>query len=107
MSQKLTFNNHCVYSINYHLILVTKYRHKCINDKPSSSLYQIILNICYSWKITLNEFKHGKDHIYLLLEFTPNIQPSKFINNLKTVSSRLIRKKYSTYLDKYCWKPYF
>ncbi|WP_420025798.1 IS200/IS605 family transposase [Borreliella valaisiana] len=45
--------------------------------------------------------------MHLLLEFTPNIQPSKFINNLKTVSSRLIRKKYSTYLDKYYWKPYF
>uniref|UniRef100_UPI002FBE0F08 IS200/IS605 family transposase n=2 Tax=Borrelia recurrentis TaxID=44449 RepID=UPI002FBE0F08 len=44
---------------------------------------------------------------YLLLEFTPNIEPSKFINILKTVSSRLIRKKYSTHLDKYYWKPYF
>ncbi|WP_411431084.1 transposase [Borreliella bissettiae] len=48
--------------------------------------------MCYSWKITLNEFNHDKDHIHLLLEFTANIQPSKFINNLKTVSSRLIRK---------------
>ncbi|XOU12855.1 transposase [Borreliella americana] len=35
-----------MYSINYHLVLVTKYRHKCINNKLSSSLYQIILNIC-------------------------------------------------------------
>ncbi|WP_414143491.1 IS200/IS605 family transposase [Borreliella burgdorferi] len=92
MSQKLNFNNHCVYSINYHLILVTKYRHKCINAKLSSSLCQIIINICYLWKATLNEFNHDKDHIHLLLKFTPNIQPSKFINNLKTVSSRLIKK---------------
>ncbi|WP_422850277.1 transposase, partial [Borreliella afzelii] len=30
--------------INYHIILVTKYRHKCINAELSSSLYQIILN---------------------------------------------------------------
>ncbi|WP_418906463.1 IS200/IS605 family transposase (plasmid) [Borreliella turdi] len=107
MSHKLTFNNHRVYSINYHLVLVTKYRHKCINTEISFSLYQIILNICSLWKVSLNEFNHDKDHIHLLLEFTPNIQPSKFINNLKTVSSRLIRKKYSTYLYKYYWKPYF
>ncbi|ACN53286.1 IS200/IS605 family transposase (plasmid) [Borreliella spielmanii] len=66
-----------------------------------------ILNICSLWKITPNKFNHDKDHIHLILEFTPNIQPSKFINNLKTVSSRLIRKKYSTYLDKYYWKSYF
>ncbi|WP_183221383.1 IS200/IS605 family transposase (plasmid) [Borreliella yangtzensis] len=62
------------------------------NAELSSSLYQIIFNICSLWKITLNKFKHDKDHIHLLLEFTSNIQPSKLINNLKTVSSRLIRK---------------
>ncbi|WP_327786619.1 transposase [Borreliella turdi] len=44
------------------------------------------------WGITLNEFKHDKDHIHLLLEFTPNIQPSEFINNLKIAFSRLIKK---------------
>ncbi|WP_376984242.1 transposase (plasmid) [Borrelia recurrentis] len=33
----------------------------------SSSFYQIILNICSLWKITLNEFNHDKDHIHLLL----------------------------------------
>nr|WP_234909384.1 transposase [Borreliella turdi] len=44
--------------------------------------------------------------MHLLLEFTPNIQPSKFINNLKTVFSRLI-KKYSTYLHKILLEPLF
>ncbi|ACN53425.1 transposase family protein (plasmid) [Borreliella spielmanii A14S] len=29
MSHNPTFNTHCVYSINYHLVLVTKYKHKC------------------------------------------------------------------------------
>jgi putative transposase len=32
---------------------------------------------------------------------------STFINNLKTVTSRLIRKKYKDYLSKYYWKPVF
>ncbi|WP_421114457.1 transposase (plasmid) [Borreliella americana] len=58
----------------------------------SSYLYQIILNIYSLWKVTFNEFNHDKDHIHLLLEFIPNIQPAKFINNLKIVSSRFIRK---------------
>ncbi|PRR32134.1 IS200/IS605 family transposase [Borreliella burgdorferi] len=93
--------------MNYHLVLVTNYRHKCINNELSSSLYQIILNICALWKVPLNEFNHDKDHIHLLLKLTPNTQPAKFINNLKKISSSLIRKKYSTYLDKYYWKPYF
>ncbi|WP_214646006.1 transposase [Borreliella spielmanii] len=55
----------------------------------------------------MHKFNYDKDQVHLLLEFNPNIHPSKFINNLKPVSSRLIRKKYSTYLDKYYWKHYF
>ena len=31
--------------------------------------------------------------------------PSKFINNLKTVSSRLIRKAFADHLAQYYWKP--
>ncbi|MGL5548983.1 MAG: transposase, partial [Culicoidibacterales bacterium] len=32
---------------------------------------------------------------------------SKLVNNLKTVSSRLIRKEFSAQLAPYYWKPYF
>ncbi|WP_407928464.1 transposase [Borreliella americana] len=44
-----------MYSINYHLILVVKYRHKCINNKLSSSLYQIMLNFVdfYTWLLQI------------------------------------------------------
>jgi putative transposase len=30
-----------------------------------------------------------------------------FINSIKTVSSRLIRKEYKERVSKYYWKPYF
>lgn len=39
------------------------------------------------------------------LDMHPNIMPSRFINSLKTVSSRLIRKEFSSHLEKYDWKP--
>ncbi|WP_081462139.1 transposase [Borreliella bissettiae] len=51
--------------------------------------------------MTFNKFNNDKDHIHLLLEFAPDIHPSKFINTLKTVTLRFITKKYFTYLDKY------
>lgn len=35
----------------------------------------------------------------------PNIMPSKFINNLKTVSSRLIRKEFGEELKPYYLEP--
>ncbi|QYM88026.1 transposase (plasmid) [Borreliella burgdorferi] len=44
--------------------------------------------------MTFNEFNNDKDNIHLLLEFTPDIHPYKFINTLKTVTLRFTIKKY-------------
>jgi putative transposase len=49
---------------------------------------------CEGWDIELVEFGGEADHIHLLLDMHPNIMPSKFINSLKTVTSRLMRKEY-------------
>ena len=43
--------------------------------------------------------------MHLLLDMHPNIMPSKFINNLKTVTSRLMRKEFAEHLAEFYWKP--
>lgn len=83
---------HSVYEINYHLVLITKYRNKCLTKEIISDLYLIFNDLCKKWEVELIEFNGEQDHVHLLLGFNPTIQPSKFINNLKTVSSRLLRK---------------
>ena len=62
-------------------------------------------NLCEKWEIELLEFGGEEDHVHLLLDMHPNIMPSRFINNLKTVTSRLIRKEFKAHLDKFYWKP--
>ncbi|MDH0834335.1 IS200/IS605 family transposase [Acinetobacter johnsonii] len=96
---------HCVYKLIYHLVLVTKYRKKCLSNEMLNRLEEIVKKNCADWEIDLLEFNGEADHIHLLLEMHPNIMPSKFINNLKTVSSRLIRKEFEEELKPYYWKP--
>jgi len=36
-----------------------------------------------------------------------SLELSKYINSIKTVTSRLIRKEYKAHLAPYYWKPYF
>ena len=96
---------HCVYKLTYHLVLVTKYRKKCLSNEILNRLEEIVKKNCGDWEIDLLEFNGEADHIHLLLEMHPNIMPSKFINNLKTVSSRLIRKEFEEELKPYYWKP--
>ena len=96
---------HCVYKLTYHLVLVTKYRKKCLSNEMINRLEEIVKKNCADWEIDLIEFNGEADHIHLLLDMHPNIMPSKFINNLKTVSSRLIRKEFGEELKPYYWQP--
>ena len=96
---------HCVYKLTYHLVLVTKYRRECFTDDMLKRLEEIVRKSCEDWEIELLEFNGEADHVHLLLDMHPNIMPSKFINSLKTVTSRLLRKEYADHLQKFYWKP--
>lgn len=97
----------CCYSIKFHLVLVTKYRRKAINPQVKARLQEIFTELLAKWECELLEFNGEEDHVHLLIDCNPKICISTFVNNLKTVSSRLIRKEFKDYLAKFYWKPVF
>ena len=97
--------HHCVYDLKYHLVLVTKYRRKCFSTQILKRLEEICRELCFKWSIDLLEFGGESDHVHLLISTKPTVQLSKFVGNLKTVTSRLIRKEFQNHLKKYYWKP--
>lgn len=102
----LESNNHSVFSLNYHLILVIKYRRKVIDDSISGRLKEIFEYIQGSYNIRVQEWNHDKDHIHVLFSAHPNSEISKFLNAYKSASSRLIKKEYPQIRDK-LWKEAF
>ena len=87
-------NNHSVFNIHFHLILVVKYRRKVINDEISERLKEIFEYIQDNYNIVLEEWNHDMDHVRVLFRSEPNSNISKFINAYKSASSRLIKKEY-------------
>lgn len=83
-----------VYDLSIHLVLVTKYRKKVITKPMMTRLKQIFEATCAKWDCQLVEFNGEPDHVHLLIEINPKAQISTLANNLKTVSSRLIRKEF-------------
>jgi putative transposase len=96
-----------VYDLNVHLVLVTKYRKKVINRAMLSRLQEILNATCAKWRSELREFNGEADHVHLLINYPPDLDLSRFINNLKTVSSRLIRKEFSEQVNRFYSKPVF
>ena len=83
-SNKLYLNRHNIFTNEMLIELEAKTRE--LSDK---------------WGVSILEFNGEKDHVHLLIEMNPSIQPSKFIGNLKTVTSRHMRKVYGEYLRQF------
>ena len=99
-------NNHSVFLMYYHLILVTKYRRKVLDDSICSRAKEIFEYIAPNYNITLIEWNDDQDHIHILFKAHPNSELSKFINAYKSASSRLIKKEYPSVRSK-LWKESF
>ena len=103
---KLESNNHSVFSLNYHLVLVVKYRRAVIDDTVSARLREIFEYIQPSYNITLKEWNHDRDHVHVLFSVHPKSELTKFLNAYKSASSRLIKKEYPEIREK-LWEDYF
>jgi putative transposase len=103
---KLESNNHSVFSLNYHLVLVVKYRRAVIDDTVSARLREIFEYIQPSYNITLKEWNHDRDHVHVLFSAHPKSELTKFLNAYKSASSRLIKKEYPEIREK-LWEDYF
>lgn len=96
-----------VSALKAHLVLVTKSKKKVIDAEILQTLEEIIKDLCERWGCNVIEFNGEADYIHLLFGYYPQMQLSKFINNLKTVTSRMIRKEFAEKLSKVYWKPVF
>ena len=99
-------NNHSVFLLYYHLVLVVKYRRKVFDDTMSDYAKDMFVRLGENYNISLVEFNHDIDHVHILFKAHPNTEMSKFINAYKSASSRLIKKNFPQVKRK-LWKEYF
>ena len=64
----LDSNNHSVFLLHYHMVLVVKYRRKVIDNIISNRLKEIFEYIQPNYNITLQEWNHDKDHVHVLFK---------------------------------------
>ena len=102
----LDTNNHSVFLLYYHLVLVVKYRRQVFDDVMSEFAKNIFVHIATTYNITLEQWNHDKDHVHIMFRAHPNTEMSKFINAYKSASSRLIKKNFPAVRRK-LWKDMF
>ncbi|QEL82706.1 IS200/IS605 family transposase (plasmid) [Bacillus sp. JAS24-2] len=103
---KLDSNNHSVFLLYYHLVLVVKYRRNVFDDDMSDYAKNMFVRLSENYNITLVEWNHDVDHVHILFKAHPNTEMTKFINAYKSASSRLIKRDFPQ-VKKKLWKEMF
>lgn len=108
-TQELSSSNNAVYHIALHLVLVTKYRRKVLTPKVLARCIDLIKTTCERWGSAAIECNGEADHVHVLMEIPPRVRPSDLVNNMKTVTSRLLRKEFEgvrkAYNKPVLWSP--
>lgn len=109
---KVTHVRGYVYSIKYHIVLCTKYRHKTLQGKIDDKLKEIINEIASPMQqdsFTIEEIESDLDHIHLLINCSRQHYIPNIIKALKGVSARLLFKEFPELKKKlwggHLWNP--
>ena len=107
MKYKLDRSAHSVYSLHFHLVIVVKYRRKVLtNDRIIDILKQKIYEISEAFEVDVLGIDPETDHIHLRFKSKPTLVLPKYINTLKTITSREIRRNFPE-VKKKLWKNAF
>lgn len=92
---ELKRNSNAVYLLNYHIILVVKYRKKIfVDDEIIERAKELMRKISDENDVEVINQECGDDHIHLMVSTKPTLQITKYINLLKGHSARALRKEF-------------
>jgi len=84
---KLKTRNHSAFRLYYHLVLSTKYRHKCLTGQMLDRLETIFKDLLLKWG-------GESDHVHLLFEVEPTVKLSSLISRIKRIRDGLPAANY-------------
>lgn len=107
MEYKLDKGAHSVYALQYHLVQVVKYRRKVFtNDDIVDFLKQKVKEISSTFDVEIINQECDKDHIHIIFKAKPTLNIPRYLNALKTITSREIKRNFPE-VKKKLWKSAF
>ncbi|MDE2025281.1 MAG: IS200/IS605 family transposase [Patescibacteria group bacterium] len=95
--------SHARYELWYHVAFSTKYRkHVFTDDKTKGEVEDMFREIALQYDMKIDKIQVMSDHVHMSLSAPPRIAPSRAVQILKSVGTKLLFKKYK-FLKKYYW----
>lgn len=96
--------DHSKHSLLVHLIFVCKYRKELLVH-TGEDMKEIFRDISLEHQLKIIEMEADKDHIHLLVQYSPVVSVLDIVRWYKQVSTyRIWRSKWENYLQEQFWK---
>ena len=100
-------NRHSCFLLQYHMVLVTKYRRPVLTGKIKDHVYNTIRTIFEERGYNILEMNGEPDHIHILFEAGPDTAPMELANVVKTKTARFVRRDLPDEVNRTYWKQVF
>lgn len=95
---------HTKFSLNVHMIFVTKYRKKLFFEETADDVKQYLFDAAVKIGVCITTMETDKDHVHMLIGYKPSISVSKIASQLKQRSTYEMWKHHKGLLSKNYWK---
>lgn len=110
MQYNLDKGAHSVFALQYHFVQCVKRRKKLLIDVGVVDMIKTkFAEISDEFHADILNIEMDKDHLHMLFKSKPTLDIPKYINALKTISSREVQRKYPSIkkniVDNRFWSP--
>lgn len=107
---KYRTGRHVVFSLQAHIVLVTKYMRGAISDRVRDVIVTAANDVAKRYEFQILDIDGEDDHIHLVVDYPPKLSLSKLVMVLKANTAKKIREQRfneveSVLLDDHFWSP--
>jgi len=101
MKYELDKGAHSVYALQYHLVQCVKYRKKILDgDRIEDFLKTKVREISDTFEVNVLNIECDKDHFHMIFKSKPTLDIPKYVNAVKTITSRELRRNFPEIKEK-------
>ena len=104
MENRYYRKNRRKYMLKVHVILVTKYRKKLLNDRIAESTKRRISELSQIYCFDIIVMETDRDHIHLLLEYDTTVRVCDLVKVIKQQTTQYLWDRYPAFLSRHFWK---
>ena len=104
---KYRTGRHVVFSLQAHIVLVTKYRRGAISDRVRDVIVATANDVAKRYEFQILDIDGEDDHIHLVVDYPPKLSLSKLVMVLKANTAKKIREQRFDEVESVLWGDHF